>query len=489
MIVASAGVTASAQAPTPPADQDGQTHLGMALFELAMSMGIPAAYYWRTSEHQAVDFELGNDWASWKTKLFSTDKLRFDTNPFDVNAFHHPVAGVVDYHIIRTNGYSPLVATAVAYGKGVVWEYVVEYREDPSINDLIFNGAGGLAIGEPLYRIGQLWRGSRVTARDRVKTALFSPFDAFHDSYRKPTRWMRPSVWSSIDLAGGVIERAVDHATRTEVLGLLDIDVVANRAFAEGGAYHDRIKAGEWSRLRVVGRLGDTNGVVNLSSWQLRSQTAIFGRYRQTADGDGRLLALGAAFTYRNDELSSGRERDRFAIAHLIGPQIQLSRRRAGYEVRWDAAAYADFALVEALVFSPDPPFPKPPPYFTALQSDGYIDAIGVTAATRLRVLAGPWRAELELDAHLLRQVVNHDRDPDGNGSSSEGAIPAAVNPAVTAVGIDEQRAMWRLQFGYQPGEWGLALITEGAKRRSSWKEQTREISDVSIGAMIQLAY
>ena len=47
-----------------------------------------------------------------------------------------------------------LASTVFAYLVGAVWEFGIEYQEDPALNDLIMSGAGGLAIGEPLYQIG-----------------------------------------------------------------------------------------------------------------------------------------------------------------------------------------------------------------------------------------------------------------------------------------------------------------------------------------------
>jgi hypothetical protein len=467
---------------------DDRQHPGMAFFESAVVLAIPGIVYWNTKGDQEIDFTLGNNWDSWVSKLTSSNNLRLDTNPFHVNAIRHPLTGFLDYQVVRSNGFSTSTATLVAIGKGVFWEYFLEFRENPSINDIIFNSVGGYAIGEPLYQIGQLWRGSRVSYADRARTALFSPFDAFHDTYRTPKIWMRPSVWRSIDLSTGALEHSVGGIVRGEIAATADIDVVSNRAFAEGGAYDEKIHTGEWSRLRIGAKLGHKPDGTALTGTLFRTQTTWIGRYHQSDDGDGRLFAIGSGFTYRQDWLAN--EPDRIGIGHLFGPQLQLSRRRAGYEVRWDTAIYGDFALVQALVFSPNP-FPRPPPYYSSLQAHGYIDAFGVTATSRLRANIGAWHAELELDAHALHQVVNHDRDSasGGTGSSSITNATGEINPAVTATGVDEQRGFARAQLTYQPGLWGIALVGEGAERRSTWQTQTRVISELSLGAMLQLSY
>lgn len=468
-------------------DPDDETHLEMAVFEATVALSIPAGSYWATKEHQAVDFDIGTDWASWRTKLFSLDWVKFDTNPFHVNAIRHPLAGAVDYQIMRANGYSTNVATAFAVVKGAFWEYFIEFREDPSINDMIFNGIGGIAIGEPMYQLGQLWRGSRVTLADRARTALLSPFDAVHDIYRAPRRWHRPSAWRAIELSIGGVERGADGHVSSELAASADLDIVSNPAYARGGDHDGAIRTGEWSRLRIAGRIGQIDDRAALTGTLFRTQTVWIGRYHQTAGGDGRLLSLGSAFTYRNDWL--GTDKDRIAIGHLLGAQLQLSRRRAGYELRWDAAAYVDFGLAQALVFARQARFPEPPPYYSALQAEGYIDAFGASATTRLRTARGPWHVDLELDGHALRQISSFDRrEGTSSGSLTTGLSTAGVQ-LPSATGVDEQRAYARLELAYQPDEWGAAVVGEGGLRRSSWRDEVRYVDDLSIGAMFQLTY
>ncbi|MBC7978016.1 MAG: DUF3943 domain-containing protein, partial [Myxococcales bacterium] len=172
------GATPAAPSPRAPVREtdDDELHVGAALTWAGIELAIPGWYYWHTKDEQKVD------WAdpSWADKL-TLRAVRFDTNAFHVNAIRHPLAGTGDYQIARSNGFGMLGSTLFAYLAGAFWELCVEYREDPSANDLIMNGAGGLAIGEPFYQIGQLWRGSHPSLADRLRTAAFSPFAAAQD--------------------------------------------------------------------------------------------------------------------------------------------------------------------------------------------------------------------------------------------------------------------------------------------------------------------
>ena len=91
----------------------------MAALEAALVLAIPAS---STGDHGApVDFGPPTTGLEHLApKLFSLDKVRFDSNPFGVNAFRHPIVGCVsDYHI-GSNGFSLSDSTLIAFD-GVFW--------------------------------------------------------------------------------------------------------------------------------------------------------------------------------------------------------------------------------------------------------------------------------------------------------------------------------------------------------------------------------
>jgi len=461
----------------PPLDVEWPTFV----LEASVALAIPTSWYWATEEHQQIDYSLGGDWASWEIKFTSTEKIKWDTNQFHINAIRHPFAGAIDYQIARSNGLGTVGSAVFAALKGAFWEYFIEYREAPSLNDLLSNASAGISVGEPLYQLGQLWRGPDLTLADRARTAVFSPFDALHDAYRGPPGRARVRAWREIDLGAGVTVRRTDGAVRGELALGADLDLVTEPAYGKPGARDVLTRAGAWSRFRIGARLGEVDDGPQLVGTEFRTSTSLFGRYVQSVAGVGLYVGLGTAFTYRNDTLAI--DKDRLMICHLLGPQLSLVTRGERLELRLDAAAYSDFGLVQAMVFSPGNPFPRPPPFYTALQSDGYIDAFGVTGMTRLRARSGPVRADLEVMAHGLWQTVGHDRE--------EQLALMNADPAVTAFGIAELRAAWRAQLGYEPGGWGAALVVDGAQRKSTWARGGRErsISEHAIGALVTLTY
>src|SRR5258705_5865054 len=87
-------ISTSANAEYEQRDQDGRR---AALFAVEMGalLGLGAAWYWATADHQSVDWT----YPSWRSKLTSFDAVRFDTNPFATNAFGHTAQSVIGYAI------------------------------------------------------------------------------------------------------------------------------------------------------------------------------------------------------------------------------------------------------------------------------------------------------------------------------------------------------------------------------------------------------
>lgn len=479
-------------APTPaPVDDapdvdDGAVHWAETAVWSALLFGIPAAYYWNTQSAQEVDW----------THPSLTDKLTlraftFDTNAFHVNAVRHPAVGVGDYQIARSNGFGVVGATAFAWGTGILWEFAVEYHENPAINDIVMNGAGGLAIGEPLYQIGQLWRGGEQSVGDRIRAAAFSPFASTQDLWRSHRNRVRRKAWSDFGFTAGMSShRLANDTTRSEVALGLDIDVVRNRGFVAQGAYDGRVRVGEWSRVAIDTRLADagtggSGGIVDgLVTASFRTRTSLYGRYTQDDAGDGRMIALGTAFTYRRDQI--GDARDHLAIAHLLGPQLQLSRRTGGAEIRWDVAAYADFGMVDAFAFGPDRKLPPPPPYLSTLQVNGYYDGAGATVESRLRVDRGPWHADFEVAGHQLWSLDFADRvRSDGFAQATMPVVEAeaaADDLRATPHGVADTRVYSRAQVGARSGRYGVAATADAGYRRGTWRNLNRSATDWAIG-------
>ena len=111
-------------------------------------LAIGTVWYWKSPSANTANY----DFNSPLDKL-SLDAMRFDNNKFVTNMALHPVAGSAYYALARLNHLSVPVSAAFAVGYSTIWEYVLEWREKASINDLIVTPLGGVALGEGFYRL------------------------------------------------------------------------------------------------------------------------------------------------------------------------------------------------------------------------------------------------------------------------------------------------------------------------------------------------
>jgi hypothetical protein len=131
-----------------------EEHENRMLLEIAGIAGVGEAYYYRgDGRASADDWQLPGNWSALGEKL-TGDGIRFDSNGFATNTVKHPILFGAAVHVLaRENGYSLaesfLISSAVSLG----WEFVGEWREYASINDLATTSPAGTPVGESVYQI------------------------------------------------------------------------------------------------------------------------------------------------------------------------------------------------------------------------------------------------------------------------------------------------------------------------------------------------
>jgi hypothetical protein len=351
---------------------------------------------------------------------------------------------------------------------------------------MLFNTIGGMSIGEPLYQIGQAWRGGEMSVPDRIRSSIFSPFDVVHDLIHHQPDWHRPRYAHRAIFAAGIDAiRYPDTSIRHETRVRADFEAINHGNYSRAGARSADIRPGAWSRVAGEMRFAEVGGSVDRTDTSFRSQTTFAGHYTQDDEGHGVLVAIGTGFTY--DRARLAHEWDRVAIGHLAGPQVQLVLRRPGLAMKLDAAAYADFAAIQAHVFGLDNPFPVAPPLYSTLQSEGYYDAWGGSVTGRLRIDSGSWSFDFEAQRHQLYQINGRDRVSPSE-ALAEGHSPAEVSLLVPH-GTADMRTYWRTGVDYHLDghAWGAALTVDGAVRSGSWQDRSRETSTLSVGLALTL--
>jgi Domain of unknown function (DUF3943) len=153
--------------------------LRAAAEELAL-LALGLTHYFYNKSANSVDWDLKYDWASLEGKL-TGKSYSFDTNHFETNFLSHPASGTLYYLAARGNRLGVLESFVYAFVASAVWEFLGEYRERVSVNDLIVTPLAGLAVGETTTGFGAWFLRSCDVPTHRVVGALLTPMKSLHD--------------------------------------------------------------------------------------------------------------------------------------------------------------------------------------------------------------------------------------------------------------------------------------------------------------------
>jgi Domain of unknown function (DUF3943) len=444
-------------AQSPDDEAPAPLHPWRMLLQTGLALGGGTVWYWMNyTEMNAVDSDLSWDLPSWKLKLTSFDAVRFDANEFTTNARAHTRAGGAYYLIGRANGFGALASLGIDFGASAFWEYVVEFREKVSLNDMVANTVAGPAIAEPLLQIGRFFQYGRPTWWNKTLAFAFAPFDGLNG-------WLDDRPWVGGDEVDGIAQWSSERfhrfallaryqslkfsgVTRFEKVLGAEADVVLTRGYGRPGSWERWIRPGAWSRVTASLTLDGQDETA--SSFGTRA--ALWGFYRQTVvndaegkpSGRGLLLGAGSSFDYQTRQF--GTDSDRMAVLNILGPQAELSVWAGSFHLRWELAGYADFAMIDSHALGPDMPAVNVMRYTSALSERGYYFAYGATGYSRIQ-------AELERVSLFAVFRYHHFVSIDGH-DRVESALDAGLDD------LTDTRLTSQLQLMFRPGA-GLFAI------------------------------
>lgn len=464
-----------------PNDEPGwdDCRLPLLFAESAAVLIPPMIYYWSNTSLQREDWELHWDWPSWVTKLTSLRAFALDTGYWDANAIRHPIAGALAYQVARASGLGPASSTLVDLLSAATWEYVVEFKERVSVNDLVTNSLAGFLLGEPLLQLGRLADRPGAGWPRHLMGWVTAPVHRLHVTAGSKVWRAPPAPWERLEAAMGGRSADQGKGPRSELVLELDLELMRDRRYGAPGSGARSLRAGGWSHVQAEVRLASTGA----SRVVLGTSTIYGGSYRRSLEpaphggsiGTDSFLGLGGGLAYESRRLPE--EWDHSLVFNVIGPRLALGRWRGQRSLLWETGAYADVAMVRAHVFGPVSPF-APEPQRSVLQVRGYYYAFGTSLRSRLRYSAAPWYADLDVRGHLLWSIDGYDRiELDGaEGDPHE---------------ITDQRLAARAAIGVQPtwSEVRFELVADAAVRRGSWSTQERVTAEADVGVNLVVAF
>ena len=454
------------------ADDRREPHYLRAALEMGALLGVGTGYYWLWPAANR------KDWVFPDFAVKVTDPaVTFDNNMHRTNHILHPVGGSMYYWFSRVNGLDIYESSAYAFVSSALFEFLLEFRETASINDMIFTPAGGISGGEFFFHLGDYLNSAR--GRDNAAQRTFAVTlglpQYVHESWDGVTQAPEATP-DNLGFSSAYWHRFVigyGYAAVNNELGH-NAELDDSRSTWSSSPSRD-------SSVRVTSILvsstgtspsygfGRTLGEGALADVDLTVNSNLAGLYHQDYRGSdddlrGNAWMIAASVDMRYvDRWLLGR-RDLFAVSHLIGPTAKVwSSLGAGFAVHAEGDVHLDFTGMGSPTYQEWIAQNGPSGTKSVLQMHGYYLGIGgsARAAGALdyrgidlggRAAYGTYRSLDGLDQeqpHVLNDVANADQILELGASLR--FSPAAA-PIDVSVGWDEMRHASRM--GPYSAEW-----------------------------------
>ncbi len=332
----------------PEAPQPEKHYLRTAIVE-AIALGGGASWYWLDRERQVADW----DFPSLRER-FTLDVMRYDNNPFHVNFAWHAGNGAGFHVMARVNGLSLWESVGVGALSSLTWEYVLEYREKVSVNDLIFTTGAGIPLGEFLHVMGRFfheddqaseWAAARWTAG--LPMAIARTLDGEHAADLTDADPIWHEMHAGYDL--GISSTNLSDGNEDHTLHSLHLDgrFVRMPGYLEQGVWSRSFSKAEFTHASM-----DISGARGGSGFKLFADTTLLGWYSQQMHGreflsNATMIGVSMAYRYRREQIRGWD--DRVGVFHMPGLAADAHLRWREFSLDASARVHADFAGVNAL--------------------------------------------------------------------------------------------------------------------------------------------
>lgn len=405
---------ASAPAAAPPTHPPPPNHL-RATLEMAAGLGAGTLWY-------VIDDRNVLDWDNPAVEQrFTGEAWRFDNNGFDMNFVLHPLTGAGTHVLARGNYIDFWPSTAYTLGVSFFWEYVIEFKEKVSVNDVIVTTGGGVPIGEFFHKLGTYLHsaddpGAGLTA---LQWSLGTSV-AMHRALDGPAP--PPEVRDSLGLDADIWHLFDLSYEPTWVSSPSDATFVMHQTRARGElvsmpGYGRAGRMSRWFHEAEISRLDlAVQGSERGAGLHVDSELVLAGYHRQalaplvggSLEGHATTVGLALAFRFRNTD-AAGFD-DRQGILRIPGPSVRTWVGTAGLAAALHAQAHPSFAGLSSLSF-PAWRGENPDPRTKAIAArEGYFYGWGWSATVGGALHAGPLELRADFRLDQLDSQENLDR-------------------------------------------------------------------------------
>lgn len=397
---------------------------------MGAGLGTGLAGYWLFKNDNVTDWDNPQlrqrfDGAAWV----------MDNNGIGVNFLGHPAWGALGYSIARGNHQSVPAAFAYTFLTSFIWEFVVEFKEKVSVNDVVVTPGAAVPIGEFFYKLGlylDTGHGSALPVQAlRWLLGTGVAMDRSFDGRDPPhvTRFdnlgFSRQIWHQFNADYGVLAVSADSPTayaRYFVEG--SARLVTLRGYGRAGSFGRGFFGGEISDLAFGSELSRHGGGLWAEADTLLAGYHLQAIERRAHVDYGSSLTLGASMGYEylrssanhygSDREATDREllADRNQFAALDLPGLGADVRGVGRfgEASLSLRLEPSFGAMGVPVYYAWQPLHPGEQTKHVLSRHGYFYGWGGSLRVRGRLALGPLRVGADLRYSSMESQDGMDR-------------------------------------------------------------------------------
>lgn len=411
-LAAPAGLDEATAPSAAPDDKKMPKKSRRALLELG-ALAVYSTYrYWADYHRWVEDWQYELTCEDQYRRFLTTEAIRFDSNNFVTN-WTHALAGALYYQFGRTNYLTWEESFLCAFGSSLLYEYVSEWREVISVNDMFLTTFGALSLGESWFQLGDYLHHQRSPVLKAL--GFINPINKLNqwlDRKNPASKAYQSPGWHGFSLSAGW--RRVSETGRGSFgAGYFSVatEIVRTPEYGRAGAVRKVLRDSSFTELSLEVAVRDRQpGDEHLRGGWIED-VDLFARsvgrawYRQDIDELGRghalSIGIGSALTYvrkrptvydltsvqvRIDPLPETPTdfRDKMTVTHLVGPVVDWTSFGRKLKARVVADAYVDFAMMNACAFNAYSAVHSIDGMKTTMSYFGYHYAYGASASARI---------------------------------------------------------------------------------------------------------
>ncbi len=347
--------------------------LGRASIEFFTLMGYWQTRYWLIYTDYIEDWQFEFNFKDQSKRFYASEAYRLDSNCYSLN-WLHAIAGAGFYTVARSNYYGWAKSLLFSTLGSTYWEYVVEWREVISLNDMVITPIGGFSIGEALFQIGDHYN-SKKGLLNQILSFVISPMakiNRWMDRKKAPIQLDRMG-WGKFDISLGYEKLKVTDNEEMQLFHFgFDNKIITVPEYGKTGNYHEFLNDTLYSRLYVSLSYAKSG----IEEVNIFAKVVFLGLFSQSINKDGKgyslSLGLGSRFDFfkrrgiafydscdaevddgKSLELEKPREfTDKYTIVNIAGPAFDYSIFNKDFRLKLSLEGYLDFVMINSFAIN-----------------------------------------------------------------------------------------------------------------------------------------